>query len=202
MGPAVNENAVLDMLDGVNDAVEQGGECSRGAIVSTARGSSSSDADARRASMPVVQREIFARDPYVMEYDDLEQAIAWHNDVPQGLSSAIFTSDFYQAETFLSVRGSDCGIANVNIGTSGAETGGAFGGEKETGAAARPAATPGKPTCGARPSPSTGRTNCRWPKGCSSICRVCCLLNEKKALPARLTCRSQSCALRPSFSLL
>ena len=63
----------------------------------------------------------------------LEDAIAWHNAVPQGLSSAIFTNDLREAEQFLSARGSDCGIANVNIGTSGAEIGGAFGGEKETG---------------------------------------------------------------------
>jgi aldehyde dehydrogenase (NAD+) len=68
-----------------------------------------------------------------MEYDNLEQAIAVHNSVDQGLSSAVFTSSMYSAEKFLSHEGSDCGIANVNIGTSGAEIGGAFGGEKETG---------------------------------------------------------------------
>jgi aldehyde dehydrogenase (NAD+) len=68
-----------------------------------------------------------------MGYRSLEEAIAWHNEVPQGLSSAIFTNDLMEAEQFLSSRGSDCGIANVNIGTSGAEIGGAFGGEKETG---------------------------------------------------------------------
>jgi aldehyde dehydrogenase (NAD+) len=70
---------------------------------------------------------------YLIEFDDLEQAIRWHNDVPQGLSSAIFTRNLIAAETFLSPCGSDCGIANVNIGTSGAEIGGAFGGEKDTG---------------------------------------------------------------------
>jgi aldehyde dehydrogenase (NAD+) len=68
-----------------------------------------------------------------MQYHDLEQAIALHNDVPQGLSSCIFTTDLREAEIFLSANGSDCGIANVNIGPSGAEIGGAFGGEKETG---------------------------------------------------------------------
>ena len=68
-----------------------------------------------------------------MGYDTIEEAIAIHNDVPQGLSSAIFTSDVREAEVFLSPAGSDCGIANVNIGTSGAEIGGAFGGEKTTG---------------------------------------------------------------------
>jgi len=70
---------------------------------------------------------------YVMSYDTLEQAITMQNDVKQGLSSAIFTESLSEAETFLSSAGSDCGIANVNIGTSGAEIGGAFGGEKETG---------------------------------------------------------------------
>ena len=85
------------------------------------------------ADMPVCQHETFAPILYVFEYDDLGQAIGWQNDVPQGLSSAIFTDSFRSAERFLSHEGSDCGIANVNIGTSGAEIGGAFGGEKETG---------------------------------------------------------------------
>jgi aldehyde dehydrogenase (NAD+) len=81
----------------------------------------------------VVQRETFAPILYVMTYDTLDEAIALHNNVKQGLSSAIFTQDVREAEQFLSACGSDCGIANVNIGTSGAEIGGAFGGEKETG---------------------------------------------------------------------
>ena len=81
----------------------------------------------------VVKRETFAPILYVMKYCDLADAIAMHNDVPQGLSSSIFTSNMREAEAFLSVSGSDCGIANVNIGTSGAEIGGAFGGEKQTG---------------------------------------------------------------------
>jgi aldehyde dehydrogenase (NAD+) len=85
------------------------------------------------AQMPLLQFEVFAPILYLIEFEDLEQAIALHNGVPQGLSSAIFTRDIRAAETFLSARGSDCGIANVNIGTSGAEIGGAFGGEKETG---------------------------------------------------------------------
>jgi aldehyde dehydrogenase (NAD+) len=83
--------------------------------------------------MPILKEEIFAPILYLLEFDALDEAVAWHNDVPQGLSSAIFTSNLKAAETFLSARGSDCGIANVNIGTSGAEIGGAFGGEKETG---------------------------------------------------------------------
>ncbi len=82
---------------------------------------------------PMVAEETFAPILYVLRYRDLAEAIAIHNDVPQGLSSAIFTSDVREAETFLSPAGSDCGIANVNIGTSGAEIGGAFGGEKATG---------------------------------------------------------------------
>jgi aldehyde dehydrogenase (NAD+) len=83
--------------------------------------------------MPIVKEEIFAPILHLIEFDALDEAIQWHNDVPQGLSSAIFTTNLISAETFLSHRGSDCGIANVNIGTSGAEIGGAFGGEKETG---------------------------------------------------------------------
>jgi len=81
----------------------------------------------------MLKEELFAPVLYVIEFDTLHQAIAWHNDVPQGLSSAIFTRNLISAETFLGARGSDCGIANVNIGTSGAEIGGAFGGEKDTG---------------------------------------------------------------------
>src|SRR5690606_30444114 len=83
--------------------------------------------------MPIVAEETFAPILYLMECNDLEEAIEIHNMVPQGLSSAIFTRNLLAAETFLSARGSDCGIANVNIGTSGAEIGGAFGGEKATG---------------------------------------------------------------------
>jgi L-aminoadipate-semialdehyde dehydrogenase len=82
---------------------------------------------------PIVRKETFAPILYLLEYDDLDDAIRIHNDVPQGLSSAIFTDSLRTAERFLSTTGSDCGIANINIGTSGAEIGGAFGGEKETG---------------------------------------------------------------------
>jgi aldehyde dehydrogenase (NAD+) len=81
----------------------------------------------------IVREETFAPILYVMEYDDLKEAIGIHNGVPQGLSSAIFTRDVREAEVFMSAAGSDCGIANVNVGTSGAEIGGAFGGEKATG---------------------------------------------------------------------
>jgi aldehyde dehydrogenase (NAD+) len=85
------------------------------------------------AQTAIVKQETFAPILYLMEYEQIEEAIDLHNDVPQGLSSAIFTNSLSNAEAFLSVGGSDCGIANVNIGTSGAEIGGAFGGEKETG---------------------------------------------------------------------
>ncbi|MEO7096253.1 MAG: aldehyde dehydrogenase family protein, partial [Polyangiales bacterium] len=81
----------------------------------------------------VVRDETFAPILYAMSYTELGDAIAMHNDVPQGLSSCIFTNDLREAEAFLAASGSDCGIANVNIGPSGAEIGGAFGGEKETG---------------------------------------------------------------------
>ena len=80
-----------------------------------------------------VRAETFAPVLYALKYRELDEAIRIHNDVPQGLSSAIFTSDLREAEAFLSAEGSDCGIANVNIGPSGAEIGGAFGGEKDTG---------------------------------------------------------------------
>ena len=85
------------------------------------------------ADAPIIQTETFAPILYFIRYDTLDEAIAIHNGVPQGLASAIFTLDVREAELFCSAAGSDCGIANVNIGTSGAEIGGAFGGEKETG---------------------------------------------------------------------
>ena len=85
------------------------------------------------AQSDIVRTETFAPLLYVMTYADIDEAIAIHNDVPQGLASSIFTNDLREAERFMSADGSDCGIANVNIGPSGAEIGGAFGGEKETG---------------------------------------------------------------------
>jgi aldehyde dehydrogenase (NAD+) len=80
-----------------------------------------------------VRHETFAPVLYVMRYSDFGHALVSHNEVPQGLSSCVFTTDMQEAERFLAASGSDCGIANVNIGPSGAEIGGAFGGEKETG---------------------------------------------------------------------
>jgi L-aminoadipate-semialdehyde dehydrogenase len=105
----------------VLDGVPAGGHYVRPAIVQI------------DAAAPIVQQETFAPILYVIRYRTLEEAIAIHNGVPQGLSSAIFTGEVREAELFCSATGSDCGIANVNIGTSGAEIGGAFGGEKETG---------------------------------------------------------------------
>jgi aldehyde dehydrogenase (NAD+) len=132
MGPLVNKRAVSDMLDGMQRIREQGGEVLFGG--DRIMGNFVQPTLVRaRPEMPILKEEIFAPILYLVEFDDLDQAIHWHNDVPQGLSSAMFTSSLISAETFLSHRGSDCGIANVNIGTSGAEIGGAFGGEKDTG---------------------------------------------------------------------
>ena len=86
-----------------------------------------------RHDTPLVQEETFAPMLYMISDDNLEEALRHHNGVPRGLSSAIFTNDLRESEMFLSHMGSDCGIANVNVGTSGAEIGGAFGGEKDTG---------------------------------------------------------------------
>ncbi len=132
MGPLVNRRAVDEMLDGMRRIREQGGEVLFGG--ERIMGNFVQPTLVRaRPDMPILQEEIFAPILYLVEFDELDQAIHWHNNVPQGLSSGIFTGSLIAAETFLSHRGSDCGIANVNIGTSGAEIGGAFGGEKETG---------------------------------------------------------------------
>jgi aldehyde dehydrogenase (NAD+) len=132
VGPLINETAVERMQEALRWAVEQGGEIVWGG---RALGGCFVEPALVRAppQMPLLQFEVFAPILYLIDFDDLAQVIEWHNGVPQGLSSAIFTRDVIAAETFLSARGSDCGIANVNIGTSGAEIGGAFGGEKETG---------------------------------------------------------------------
>jgi len=132
MGPLVNRRAVTDMMDGVGRIREQGGEILYGG--ERMMGCYVQPTLVRaRPDMPILKEEIFAPILYLVEFDDLDEAIHWHNDVPQGLSSAMFTTSLIAAETFLSHRGSDCGIANINIGTSGAEIGGAFGGEKDTG---------------------------------------------------------------------
>ncbi|HEV8145019.1 MAG TPA: aldehyde dehydrogenase family protein [Bryobacteraceae bacterium] len=132
VGPLIDEDAVNNMMRALDAIRAQGGEVLTGGRRRT--GCYVEPALVRsRADMPIVAEEVFAPILHLIEFDTLDDAIAAHNAVPQGLSSAIFTDSVRAAETFLSARGSDCGIANVNIGTSGAEIGGAFGGEKETG---------------------------------------------------------------------
>jgi aldehyde dehydrogenase (NAD+) len=139
MGPLIDAAAVADYQQALEQVVAQGGRILYGGQVLEGPGYASGcyvqptlcsvDNDAA-----IVQAETFAPILYLIRYHgDVSDAIAIQNDVPQGLSSAIFTNDLREAEQFLSAAGSDCGIANVNIGTSGAEIGGAFGGEKETG---------------------------------------------------------------------
>jgi aldehyde dehydrogenase (NAD+) len=132
MGPLIDRDAVENMMRGLDRIREQGGEVLYGGRVMKDCFVEPTIVRAH-PNMPILKEEIFAPILYLLEFEGLAEALAWHNDVPQGLSSAIFTSNLNAAETFLSTRGSDCGIANVNIGTSGAEIGGAFGGEKETG---------------------------------------------------------------------
>ncbi len=135
MGPLVDQDAVTTMMEGVAGIREQGGEILAGGKTIDRAGGCYVEPVLVKAhpGMAILREEIFAPILYLLEFDDLDQAIHWHNDVPQGLSSAMFTANVISAETFLSVAGSDCGIANINIGTSGAEIGGAFGGEKDTG---------------------------------------------------------------------
>ena len=149
MGPLVNHGAIDDLQVAIDRLQQEGGDILYGGekldgpdypgghYVKPCIAAAQNDFD-------VVQEETFAPILYIIGYGDagssareavaeMEEAMALHNGVPQGLSSAIFTEHVREAEYFLSHRGSDCGIANVNIGTSGAEIGGAFGGEKETG---------------------------------------------------------------------
>jgi len=134
MGPLVTRSAVDNMMAALATIEEQGGKVIYGGRALDRPGFfvEPTLVDAQ-AHMPITCEETFAPILYLFEFDDLDEAIAVHNSVPQGLSSAIFTLNMRSAERFLSTTGSDCGIANVNIGTSGAEIGGAFGGEKETG---------------------------------------------------------------------
>ncbi|MGA9423121.1 MAG: aldehyde dehydrogenase family protein [Rhodanobacteraceae bacterium] len=135
MGPLTDRSAVQRFLDAIAKAEEAGGKVETGGKAVAGKGNFvlptiitgvANESD-------VVQTETFAPILYVMPFDSIEQAIDLQNGVPQGLSAAIFTRDLQRAERYLSAAGADCGIANVNIGTSGAEIGGAFGGEKETG---------------------------------------------------------------------
>ncbi len=134
MGPLINQRAVDSYLAALEAVKAQGGEILCGGEVVEGKGFFVKPTIVKaHRGMEIIKTETFAPILYLLEHDGLEDAIAMNNDVPQGLSSAIFTTNLRTAEQFLSVRGSDCGIANVNIGTSGAEIGGAFGGEKETG---------------------------------------------------------------------
>ena len=138
VGPLIDKDAVNNYLNSIQQCKEQGGNFiveggllegtgyESGCYVKPCIAEATND-------MAIVQHETFAPILYIMKYNRLQEAIAMQNGVPQGLSSAIFTLNMREAEEFLSHVGSDCGIANVNIGTSGAEIGGAFGGEKETG---------------------------------------------------------------------
>jgi aldehyde dehydrogenase (NAD+) len=135
MGPLVASAAVDDMFDALEKAKTEGGEVISGGNKRPEVGPNFVEPTIVKmpAQTDIVKDETFAPILYLLEFETIEEAMDLHNDVPQGLSSAIFTDSMRTVETFLSCRGSDCGIANVNIGTSGAEIGGAFGGEKETG---------------------------------------------------------------------
>lgn len=134
MGPLIDEGALEEFRMSLEEVVQDGGEILCGGRVLDGPGFFVEPTIVRAENhWKVVQRETFAPIVYVIPFSTLDEAIALQNQVPQGLSSALFTLHVRHAEQFLSGQGSDCGIANVNIGTSGAEIGGAFGGEKETG---------------------------------------------------------------------
>jgi len=134
MGPLISEQSVQAMMAALETAIAQGGEIVHGGRRLKRPGFFVEPTVVKaRPDMAIVGEETFAPILYVIGYRSLDEAIAIQNQVEQGLTSAIFTNDLREAERFLSPGGSDCGIANVNIGTSGAEIGGAFGGEKATG---------------------------------------------------------------------
>ena len=135
MGPVVNSSAVEDMMAALDRAREEGGKVIYGGHSLPDKGRLF--VEPTIVKMPgqtaIVHEETFAPILYLLEVESIDESLVLHNAVPQGLSSSMFTTNLLTAHTFLSAKGSDCGIANVNIGTSGAEIGGAFGGEKETG---------------------------------------------------------------------
>ncbi|MEQ8639683.1 MAG: aldehyde dehydrogenase family protein [Alphaproteobacteria bacterium] len=137
MGPLIGGDAYEAMQNALSAARSEGGIVHGGERMETHMGSNAWYVRPAIVTMPeqtaIVRTETFAPILYVMAYDRIDDALTIHNDVPQGLASSIFTRDVREAERFVSATGSDCGIANVNIGPSGAEIGGAFGGEKETG---------------------------------------------------------------------
>lgn len=138
VGPLINKDAVNAFLKATEDVKKEGGEIIYGGTLWNSNENTSGCyvvpcIAIAENDFKIVQEETFAPLLYLIKYSDFDEALRIHNDVPQGLSSSIFTNDLRESEKFLSHQGSDCGIANVNIGTSGAEIGGAFGGEKETG---------------------------------------------------------------------
>jgi aldehyde dehydrogenase (NAD+) len=138
IGPLIDQHAIDDFLNAINTAKQQGGTLITGGKVKKIN-----NADQgfyvepaiieATPDMDIVKEETFAPILYIMKYNSFKEALQIHNNVPQGLSSAIFTNNVREKELFLSQQGSDCGIANVNTSTAGAEIGGAFGGEKDTG---------------------------------------------------------------------
>ncbi len=186
VGPLVDEAAFHAMQAALDQARDQGGTVSGGARVLVA-GGGDPQADAWYAApalvrMPaqtaVVTHETFAPILYLLSYTDFDEAIALQNGVPQGLSSAIFSNDLREAEAFLAAAGSDCGIANVNIGTSGAEIGGAFGGEKETGGGRESGSDAWKNYMRRATNTVNYSRACRWPRACSST-------SERRRAPVR-----------------
>ncbi|MEK6986306.1 MAG: aldehyde dehydrogenase family protein [Candidatus Thermoplasmatota archaeon] len=137
VGPLIDVAAVATFTKAVTEAKKQGGKILAGGKALPALGACYVEPTLIEvkdgAKFPLAGEETFAPILYLFTYDRFEDAVAWHNNVRQGLSSALFSNSMREAERFLSASGSDCGIANVNLGTSGAEIGGAFGGEKETG---------------------------------------------------------------------
>lgn len=137
VGPLIDEAAFQKMQEALAEARTHGGEVFGGERVDEEQHPAAYYVRPALVEMPTqidpVRRETFAPILYVIKYSDFDDALALHNGVPQGLSSSIFSTDVREVEKFLSMEGSDCGIANANIGPSGAEIGGAFGGEKETG---------------------------------------------------------------------
>ena len=136
IGPMIDEVAVKNFQNALEEIREQGGSVIYGGEILEGHPSAFYVRPALAEvdnHWPIVQEETFAPLLYLIRYHDFDEALRLQNDVPQGLSSAVFTCDLQQSEKFLSHEGSDCGLANVNIGTSGAEIGGAFGGEKDTG---------------------------------------------------------------------
>ena len=134
MGPLIDQVAVECYRAALDEIKKEGGEVLYGGQVLSRPGYFVEPTIVRaKNEWPIVQRETFAPILYVMPFQTIDEAITLQNNVPQGLSSAMFSNDIRHGEQFLSAAGSDCGIANLNIGTSGAEIGGAFGGEKDTG---------------------------------------------------------------------